>query len=221
LSNKGSSLPNSGKGFRKWLVERVSTTSHAQSSDDDDVDKMAERMGVHPDVLLEARIMARQRRIDAGRAVGAGVKRAGSNHYQFELLFPPEVFDAWKQECANRGMTGSVMMRSLIHAYLLGSVEPDAVSKRWEYRGIVHPLPNVHQWAKDHGRRYPYRERSLIPQGARRALVHRSSRLGMDPTTVVRSLILLMMNGRWAHPGTIRVIDCANMYDDETRYHLG
>lgn len=178
-------------------------------------------MGVHPDVLLEGRIMARQRRLDAGRNIPAGTRRKGSRHYQLEILFPPAVFEQWKQEAQNRGVLGSTLLRSLIHAYLMGSFEPDAISRVWDYRGIVYSLPNVHEWAKQHGRRYPYRERTYVPNGARRAMVHRANRLGVDPTAVVRALVLLMMNGRWAYPGTIKFVDPANMYDDENRYHLG
>lgn len=193
-------------------------TSYALGINDTEVDAIAERMGILPDVLLEARIMARSRRIEAGRAAPAGRKRAKSSHYQFELLFPPDVFEQWKQESENRGVLGSVLMRSLVHAYLSGTFEPDTISRHWEYRGIVYQLPHVHNWAKEHGRRYPYRERTLIPNGARRALNHRANRLGVEPSILVKSLILLMMNNRWAHPGTIAMIDAANMYDDENRY---
>jgi hypothetical protein len=178
-------------------------------------------MGVLPDILLEARILVRKRRIDAGRVVPSGDKKAKSDHYQFELLFPQEVFERWTDECETRGVKGSALMRSLIHTYLMGSFEPEAIANVWEYRGIVYPMVDVHKWAKEHGRRYPYRERSLIPQGARRALIRRADRLGVDPSMVVRSLILLCLNNRWAYPGTIGIIDSVNMYDDETRYHLG
>lgn len=193
-------------------------TEHALGVHDSEVDILSERMGIHPDVLLEARIMARSRRLAAGRAPPAGRKRAGSNHYQFELLFPPEVYEVWKHESENRGVLGSVLLRSLVHTYLMGSYEPDTISRHWEYRGIVYSLPHIQQWAKQHGRRYPYRERTLIPNGARRALIHRSNRLGVEPSILVKSLILLMLNNRWAHPGTISMIDAANMYDDEKRY---
>lgn len=203
-------------------MERVSTTTAALGTSDDGLDEAATRLGVIPEVLLDARLLARRRYIEAGRRPPDGPrKRAGSNHYQIEMLLPPDVFHAWKSEAEVRGVQSSVLLRSLLHAYLLGSFDPPFVQRYWKLHEVVYRLPNIQNWAKEHATRYPYRERSLIPNGAKRALILRARRLGATPTAMARTLMILTMERKWAQPGTVEYVLASNMFDDENRYYLG
>ena len=187
---------------------------------DERLDEVAEEMGVQPDVLVEARLNALQERISGGRQPSLGQKRARSKHYQFELLMPEAIHGAWKNEAERRGLDGSALLRSMVHAYLLGSWEPPAVTKRWIWRGVGYDV-KPGKWKQVHGSRYPFRERALITNAARRALTRRGSRMGARPSSVLRSLVLAAIEGTWAAPGTIAIVDAAGMYDDEDRYFLG
>jgi len=204
--------------FRKWLVERVAASRWGVvSASDDDVEVMAREIGVQPDVLLEARVQALRERVRAGRVQPMGDKKAHSQHYQFELLMPEEVFRAWKHEAQRRGVDGSALLRSLIHSYLLGTWQPTEVPKRWVWCGRGYTVV-PREWKAAHGSRYPFRERCLIPPGAQRALVRRGRELGTTPSAIVRALVLNAIDGLWAGPGTITIVDCTGMYDDEDRY---
>ncbi|GAF79998.1 unnamed protein product [marine sediment metagenome] len=187
---------------------------------DEQIDRIAAEMGVEPDVLLEARLNVLQERMSAGRQPPMGRKRAGTKHYQFELLMPEAIHGAWKNEAGRRGLDGSALLRSMIHAYLLGSWEPSTVQKKWVWRGIGYEIAPG-SWRRAHGSRYPFRERALITNAARRVLVRRGDRLGAKPTSVIRSLVLAAIEGEWAAPGTIEIVDASGMYDDEDRYFLG
>jgi hypothetical protein len=185
---------------------------------DTDLDSTALDMGVQPSVLIEARLNALRQRIAAGRPPPMGRKRAGSAHYQFEILMPEGVFVAWKNEAERRGLDGSALLRSMIHAYLLGSWEPPSLSKKWVWRGVGYKV-NPAEWKKAHGSRYPFRERALITNAAKRCLVRRGLIQGAQPSTILRALVLASIEGTWATPGSIEIVDAANMYDDDKRYY--
>jgi hypothetical protein len=187
------------------------------SVSDDGLDSLARAMGVQPDVLLEARVEALMERVRGGRVAPMGMKKAGSQHYQFELLMPEEVFQAWKHEAMRRGIDGSALLRSLIHAYLLGTWQPSEVPKKWVWRGRGYTV-SPGTWKKAHGSRYPFRERALVPPGAQRAMVRRARELGTTPSAIVRALVIAAIDGVWATPGSIAIVDCTAMYDDENRY---
>jgi len=207
--------------FREWLIGRIMGTAFATATiEDHDIDAIAHEMGIEPQTLLEARLRVVRERAERGRAVPEGVKRAGSHHYQFDLWMPEAIHKTWREECARRGLLGSTLLRSMLHAYLIGSWEPRTMSKKWVWRGVGYEM-RVNEWKKEHGSRYPYRERALVTRGARRALARRAGRRAAQPTAVARALVLACIDGRWAQPGTIDIVDSTDMYDDEARYFLG
>lgn len=211
------------QSFRSWLIDRVSKTAFASYViPDEQLDDRARELGVQTDVFIEARLLNKERHLKAGIAPSAGnKKKAKSPHWQLELLMPPYVFQQWKAAAKSRGLDGSAILRSLVNAYLSSTFEPQAISKHWILHGVVYKVPSFGGWLREHGHRYPYRERALIPPGARRALIIRAERRGCPPTTLANNLVMLMLNGLWAHPGTLPIVDCRSMYDDENRYYLG
>jgi hypothetical protein len=208
------------QSFRKWLVARVQGTQYAiMDIHDEELDAVAVKVGVQPDVLLEARLNALQAKVATGVRLPSNKRDPGS-YYQYEMLFPEVVFYAWKAEAERRGLDGSALLRSAIHAYLIGSWEPEETTRYWVWRGIGYAV-RPGDWKAQHGTRYPFRERAAIPEGVRRALFRRADRRGIPTSVITRSLCLAIIDGTWGSPGTLKIVDSTTMFDDENRYYLG
>lgn len=221
LPPKTRSIPHAT--FRKWLIDRLLGTSYvaAFKNEPEEVQRTAYRLGIRTDVLLEAREQACLIRDAEGLQRPMGRKRAGSAHYQYTINMPRYLNELWKAECDRRGIKGSALLRSMIHAYLRGSWEPEHLCEQWVYHGIIYPDARTEAAYREKRRCNAYRERTLIPNGAKRALGRRSWRLGFAPTSLVRALIVHVLEGKWGGPGTFPIVDSAAMFDDETRYFLG
>jgi hypothetical protein len=210
----------SKQSFREWLIDRVASTEFARARlSDAKLDELAEEMGIATDVLLAAQVRVLERRVKSGKPLSAGRKKAGSDHYQIELWIPEQIYQEWKYQCERRGLLGSALLRSMIHAYLKGSWEPRSVSRDWIWQGRKYDV-KVKEWKDKYGSRCPFRERALITQGARRALVRRAELHNSQVSAVLRALVIYVLDGAWARPGTIEIIDKTGMWDDEQRYHL-
>jgi len=194
--------------FRQWLVDKVRATAHAREPlNEKQILIRASELGVQPSVLQEARAAYREQAMRDGVRIGEGRKRRGTRHWQCKLHFPEEVYEVWKQECSARGVDGSALFRSLLHAYLRGSYEP-------------YPLLNYWLWK---GRRKPITkglvERALATHGARRALELRAQAQGCSSSAIMRGLVISTLERRYAQPGSIAIVDARTMFDDEGRYH--
>lgn len=183
---------------------------------DEEIDEVARRIGVQPEVLLEARVRFRISQATEGkRQASFGEAFAPKRHCRFNLWFPPAVFPDWKLCAESHGLEGSALLRAIIHGYLLGSYEPQSVVRYWYWKG------KRHLSIQDPKERNKWRERAQIPIGARRALEIRSRYLGASPQAVARALVIETMRGKINRPGTYAIVDAKTMYDDETRYYLG
>ncbi len=209
----------SQESFREWLIARVATTGPARRAISDDmIDGAAREMGILPDILVEARLRVLRERVSAGlRPVKNDAEYWKKKHYQFELLFPEDIFRVWKLECERRSLDGSALMRSAIHGYLMGSWEPRELLKHWVWHGIGYSVQPA-LYHKAHHSRYPFRERASMPLGVKRALERRASRMGVTSSCIVRGLVLSIVNGEWGQPGTFQIVDGQTMFDDEDRY---
>lgn len=202
--------------FRQWLVEKVRATAHAREPlPPEQLPFKAFELGVHPSVLEEARSEYLEEAARGGVLVGSGRKRRGSRHWQVKLHFPREVFVAWKEEASVRGLEGSTILRSLLHAYLLGSHEPYPLLNYWLWKGRRRLI------GKSQSGTAAFTERALATHGARRALERRAQRLGCSPSAVLRGLVIETLERRYAQPGSIAIVDARTMFDDEARYYLG
>lgn len=203
-------------GFRKWVGARLLGTKYATIRiDDSDIDAVAKKLGVDADLLLEVRAEAI---IDLHKrglapAISNGTKRRQSLEevtkriYQYQIWFPQPIFDAWRIECARRGVHASTFLRSLIHYYLLSSREPGAL-RDWVWEGQLYR--GYTKGGVD--------ERAVIPHGAKRALMRRASIQGTRSSHIVRALILAAMRGEYQ---SIPLVSAGMMYDDESRYYTG
>jgi len=170
-------------------------------------------------VLLEARARVRVERHRRGlpgpntpRDASRLTPYVQSRHrrlYQLHVPMPAEIFAAWKDECAFRGIEGSAILRSVIHSYLLSSHEPEGAVSRWYWKGRLCEMGR-------NGAR-PF-ERAVIPRGANRALKRRAHQRGTTVLAIVRALVLEVLDGK--HRKLV-LIDAPMMFDDEERYSIG
>ena len=121
--------------------------------------------------------------------------------------FPIPVFDAWRLECAHRGVHPAVFLRSLIDYYLLSTRE-HAPEPDWAWEGKLYKRYRSERLD----------EKAVITHGAKRALMRRATLRGARPSHVVRGLILGAMRGEYQ---SIPLVTAAMMYDDESRYYTG
>jgi hypothetical protein len=198
--------------FREWLAERLLGTKYATTEmNDDEIDGVAKKIGVDPDLLLEVRARARIERYSIGKSLPSSdpnslMKRGA----QINVFIPQVVFVAWKAECDFRGVDGAALVRSLIHEYLLGEREPEPMVA-WLWDGKRHRMG-------DRAFRMQYMERPVVTHGARRALARRADRRGVPSITIIRALMLEAMTG--GHRD-VALVESTMMFDDETRYFQG
>lgn len=204
--------------FREWLVERVMTSAPARYAKltDEQLKRIAKRMGVQVDVLIEARVRVVEQALQEKIQPPLGDKVRGSRHYQFKIAMPEAVFRAWRAHAEDRGVDPQALLRSLIHHYLLGSDEPTYLLRKWLWQG---KMMESHErtWERTHKAGFPFRERALLTNGVKRALERRAQRKGCAATAIVRGLVLDTLEGK--HP-RIKIVDARTLYDDEDRYLL-
>jgi hypothetical protein len=198
--------------FREWLAERLLGTKYATIGlDDEDVDRVAKQIGVDPDLLLEVRACARIERHSLGLKSAAGPKErllaVRQRVAQINIFMPPPVHEAWKSECDFRGVDSTLLIRSMLHEYLLGAREPPPLVA-WAWRGQVYRMG-------DRAKRMLHVERTAVPHGARRALSRRAERSGVPKIAIIRALMVEALEGD--HRG-VALVESSMMFDDETRY---
>lgn len=202
-----------GWEFRRWLVDRLVGTEHAtRRIEDDKLDDYAARIGVQPDVLIEARIKARHLVVEGkSRHALSDETRPGYRTYFVKVRMPPRVLKRWQEECERRDVESSVLLVSLLHNYLSGRREPvqQFLDRKWWHldgrRLLVAKISEIGATA-------------LVSRGAWRALKIRATRLGEFRATVIRALMLEAMNGMHMD---LPIVYLHAMLDDEHRYYLG
>lgn len=206
------------RSFRNWLIDRVMTTTYVRyvRLSDEKIAKFAKKLGVQTDVLVEARVRYVDECLSSGMQPAMGIKVRGSRHYQIKVPMPEPVFVAWKDYAERRGVDSQALLRSVLHHYLLGSAEPEHLLQRWVWKGRTLQV-DERAWEKEHKGGYPFRERALITNGARRALKRRAERKGASVAALMRGMVLDVLAGK--HP-RVKIIDARTMYDDEERYLL-
>jgi len=206
--------------FRNWLARKLRGTRYAEvNTADGDIDKVAKRLGVDPELLLEVRAQALVDLHSRGYARPLSNKpkhreqlkqdwRANNRGlYQLKMWIPSECFAAWKEECARRGVKGAALLRSITHSYLLRKYEPEP-QRHWRLGDKV--FPNSREDLRS--------EKAAVPRGVSRALMRRAATKNTKATMIVRALMMEAIQGR--HMG-VPLVTAAMMFEDETRYYLG
>jgi hypothetical protein len=200
--------------FRNWLLDRLLGTAWPNRVPDDTekLEAMSLHLGVRTDLLIDLRkAWEEQQRLiskPTGKPIIAG--------HQMDVVMPQEVFNLYKEECSTRHMERVTALRSLVHAYLLGSTEPTALIAQWRWKGRYLKIEPMNYYKK-HGKAWPWRFRVAIPHGAKRALERRADNAGVPPTSIVRGLVLDFLDGRWE--GLV-LVGYQQLFDDEDRYWI-
>lgn len=187
----------------------ISTTWATRTILDSELDEIAKTLGLDPDLLLEARAEAKVTRQERGLRVTKWYEGTSETrrYYQFHLFMPELVMKAWREECVFRQVAGPLLLRSLIHDYLVRTREPNPLRK-WYWRGQFYTMG-------DSDERTRFLERATIPLGSRRALVARAIRVGTTPTALCRALAIEALSGLHRD---VPLIEASMMFDDEERY---
>ena len=201
--------------FRRYLVHRLMNTGWAYVNlNRPDLEDLSKRLGVQLDVLLDAHARAADERRKRGLRVSTGQLTTQNRvHYpQLKVVFCKPVWDAWLEECERRGVQSSTLLRSLVHAYLLGGWEPEVlVAKGWWWQG---KLVRAEWTALEHNS--PLRERTLVTTGAKLAFGLRCTCANVHYVVMLRGLVLHLLAGKLPE---LRMVDARTMWDDPEKYN--
>jgi hypothetical protein len=204
------STPGAEAEFRRWLVMKLTLTRWPVQKDEP-IEKLAERLLVHPEALRLA-----QAELDSqNQAVGRRAKPLGRVGYRedirrrIDMTVPKQVHAAVHGYCKLRSINPGTMIRSLLHQMLLEDKDPEFPGWWLDgkcYRIQVHTRP-----------RQPVLK-TEVTAGAHRALVARANDAGTDVTTLARGVVLEALHGKRVRFEILTRV--GQMWDDETRYVL-
>jgi len=204
-----------GATFRKWLVQRVSTTRWSRHGGSrENAEKIASDLGVTPEILMEAW----QERIARSKIKGVAQHRRKKinerDHPQMDLPMPKMIWELWMDYVDSAHLKGSDVLRGLMNAYLLGDWEPKHIGTKWIWNGEVVPIPNIATYRAENGEKWPYIEKALVSVGAREAFRERASCMNSTMAGHLRGLVIDLLQGRCQ----IQPIDARRMFEDPMRY---
>jgi hypothetical protein len=206
--------------FRGWIIERLKETRWLGFIGDD-WESVSKRLGVRPEILVEA-----QRSLDEEyRELGRHPKPLGQDHLlrrmgprcRCEILLPWEVYEDWLAYCRARQLSKSVLLRSVIHRMLSVPTQPGHVGKGWIYRGQALKAcckRNIGRGGK-RGRLMTSISTELT-HGAHEALVRRARKSGVPCAGLLRGAVLDLLEGRTKQLVVMSRVD--ELWDDPTRY---
>lgn len=203
--------------FRRWLLDKVKR-SRWVTHNADTVESVARRIGVQPDVIVQAqRELADERKAEGKIPMVLGTGRTRRlKRRQIDVDMPKAVHEDWLLYCQTRDLPGSVVIRSVIHTLLSGPDNPSWIGRQCRYRGKMLPLEGYGQFVK---RGWPYNVKTDVSEGASRALAVRARNLGCTLTALVRGAVIDLLEGRTKRLNIVNSPDA--MWDDETRYWVG
>lgn len=139
-------------------------------------------------------------------------------HIYIYVPVPKELWPKWEIACHAHGISSHMLMRSIVHHYLQGSWEPPYFD-RWRVDGkavktmeLVFHHYNYEKW--------PEAICMGITRAAHQALSIRAKQRDMTFASLTRAIALAAMDGSWAQPGSIEIVNTRNMFYDVDRYHL-
>lgn len=197
--------------FRRWIVDRVKE-SHFMVLREDTLEAVARRIGVQPDVLVQAQKEKATEMAALGRLptrIGS-TRRSSGSEAVVQLMFPEEIFPVFVEAAKIKGFENSELVRSIIHTLLLGPDNPRWCARGWYYQG--------HMYRIRAATRLQYRCKSHITRGADVALGLRARQLGVTRIALVRGAVIDFLEGRM---NVICHTDLEHMWDDPRRYWTG
>lgn len=181
--------------FRRWLVERVAETAWVFNSTMSN-QEMAERIGVQPDVLVDARRFLDAFYSNRTKVLGLQPVRVARcnqvkmvSRYTFVMVRTPQfIFEEWCKYAEERHLSRSDLLRSLLHLYLSQKDYP-ITSQDWTYKGI--------RYEAFLGRDVcPWTIQCSLPYEVKTLLSVRSKMIGLTMADIARALVLDLLHGK-------------------------
>lgn len=202
--------------FRDKLISEVSRTGYAKKFfDEEQLEEISEKLGVRLDVLLEARLLYRERAAFLGKASGrleeyrARRKSANLDYASIALHADKRIRKALNQYAEGRGLAIHSLIRSIYHTYLLGSWEPPHMHSVWLFHGLEgHKLIRSERVAIN----------TAVTPAAKEALNMRAERLHSTIEELGRTLVVETVRGGFGKLGQLSVVTRKQMYTDLQRY---
>lgn len=194
--------------FRAWLVKQLTLSRWSAPLDEPKV-ALAHRLGVQVAVLREAQALRDQELKKRGRAgVVRGRRRyIGHDYAEIRVWMPKSVHRDWLEVCGALRVEPSVVLRSLIHHFLLSPRRPTVTAPSWFYHG--EQLPTALRKGPRQG------AKTRIPRGAQIALDHHADGWGVSPSAVARGVVTDFLEGRIQR---IKMVAFAELWGDPDRY---
>lgn len=197
--------------FREWLINKVMLSKWVTYLGDTD-ETLSARLGIRVDVLLEARARLHAELKRKGlkmRELGSQREymRQEADYGVFFVQLPKAVHDDLMVVVNARNQSSSSVLRSLIYAILTQPGVPSRIMRQWEYRGQVHRDERVREKRRQ--------MRTKVSRGADQALLQMARNANVTPTTLVRSAIIDLLEGRLRK---LAVITLAAMPHDYRKY---
>jgi hypothetical protein len=150
--------------------------------------ELAKRLGVALEILEQAnRELAAERKEQGARPRQVGQRVRHREGYAIaEVTMPPRVYWDWKAFCAAKRMKPAMVLRGLIHLFLLTGARPRTIGGTWQYRGEIFRIkPTERGQAK-----------TRVPPAAKAALNHYADLWNVDVTGIVRGIITDTLEAR-------------------------
>ena len=194
--------------LREHIIELISHRGYGIKTSDN-VAEVAHSLGVLPEILLEAQARRKERVVDAGVERKIGKRNSSYQYYCIVVTFSAQAKEDFIRYCEKRAITPPNMIRSIIHAYLQGTYEPEIAGKHFPtYKG---PKGD----SKPGGTL-----KSNITHGAKMALRSRATMHKVSNNNLVRALLQETMDGKIFRPGNLKIVGRSQMFSDASQYYV-
>lgn len=197
--------------FRAWLVRQLTVTRWPSV---DPTPALAAELGVTLDVLEEAYGVLEAAAKRRGKPRTRHGKRvlARTDYALVRVYTPPAVHRIWHAYRKILHLNSGAVLRSLVHHFLQNPARPTTTSESWHLGGKVYKLEG--RSLGDHRKNYP-NICTRITRGAEVALDHHAAEWNVPPTTVIRGLVVDLLESRVKR---LVIVGYPELWGDPDRY---
>lgn len=195
-------------GLRQHLIETISYTGYATKNRN--IEKVSEALGVFPELIIEARALAQHRKRIAkeNRQNVIPKKHLQFQTYKMDLKFPEEFYNLWLNYCEQRKIKSGVFIISVLHAYLLGTFEPECLlARHWYVNGVSFSSSN-----------WKHRHRLSMSMAMLVGLQERAKKHGRTKLPLIRAILSSVIEGKFCQPGTFEILTRPRLFTDPNAY---
>jgi hypothetical protein len=191
--------------FRQWLVRQLVATRWPTTAAPSL--PLAQELGVQLDVLAEAYELRQAVTRSRGKPAHRGGQGVRNDYAMVRVYTPPAVHKDWLQYLKVIRISSGALLRSLVHHFLLDPIRPTTTTPSWHYRG------EIYQLKISEGRLSSIPTR--ITRGAEVALDHHALLWNVSPTSVLRGLVIDLLEGRTKR---LKIVGYSELWGDPDRY---